>query len=123
MLQDASEYFQHLLDVMTKAERISSHSSGALPTATAFEFGIETRVQCLESSRVSYKQDAPTNILSVNIPVEAADNQEEVELYKVSAFCSKAASRLCLVHYVSSSRRKAPQYRGNGASSRSNLIS
>ena len=69
---------------MTKAERVSAHRSGTLPTASAFEFGIETRVQCLESGRVSYKQDAATNILSINIPVEAADNQEEVDLYKVN---------------------------------------
>ena len=68
---------------MTKAERVSGHRSGTLPTASAFEFGVETRVQCLESGRISYKQDAPTNILSINIPVEAADNQEEVDLYKV----------------------------------------
>lgn len=85
--QDASEYFQYLLDIMNKAERVASSRLGqpleAASTASAFEFGIETRVQCLESGRVSYKRDAPTNILSLNIPIEAAANKEEVDQYKV----------------------------------------
>lgn len=87
-MQDASEYFQYLLDIMTKAERVSNQRLGSAqgpPTASAFEFGIETRVQCLESGRVSYKRDAPTNLLSLNIPIEAAANQEEVDQYKVGA--------------------------------------
>lgn len=84
--QDASEYFQYLLDFMVKAERTSSSRLGQASdpsTASVFEFGLETRVQCLESNRVSYKCDAPSNILSLNIPIEAAANQEEVDQYKV----------------------------------------
>jgi len=33
--------------------------------------------------RVSYKRDAPTNILSLNIPMEAAANKDQVEEYQV----------------------------------------
>ncbi len=104
LLQDASEYFQYLLDIMTKAERISGHRSSELTTASAFEFGIETRVQCSESGRVSYKHDGPTNILSINIPVEAADNQEEVDLYKVLPSCPGSASTPCQVLIQASGR-------------------
>lgn len=86
--QDASEYFQYLLSIMSKAERISGTRLGQTSepsmSATAFEFGIETKVQCVESGRVSYKRDAPTNILSLNIPMDAAANKKQVDQYKAS---------------------------------------
>lgn len=84
--QDASEYLQFLLEVMSRAERTLSQrvAEAAGHTAGALEFSIETRVQCGESGRVSYKRDAPTNILSLNIPVEAAANLDEVEEYQVT---------------------------------------
>ena len=98
--QDASEYFQYLLDIMTKAERISGSRLGQAldrSSASAFEFGIETRVQCTESGRVSYKNDAPTNILSLNIPVDAAANKREVDQYKVGVIGRGPAYSACCV--------------------------
>ncbi|KAK9805947.1 hypothetical protein WJX73_007684 [Symbiochloris irregularis] len=91
--QDAVEYFQHLLGVMTRAERSaasrlpsssggSSSSAGAeQPTAAAFEMEMEDRVQCGASGCVSYKRER-TNTWSLGIPVEAATNASELEAYQ-----------------------------------------
>ena len=81
---------------MTRAERgAGARLAQAVqqPTASAFEFGIETRVQCSESGRVSYKRDAPTNVLALNIPMEAAANKSEVEEYQVTRPCSPGLSQ------------------------------
>ena len=97
-LQDASEFFQYLLDIMTRAERgAGARLAQAVqqPTASAFEFGIETRVQCSESGRVSYKRDAPTNVLALNIPMEAAANKSEVEEYQVRRPCRALGCLSC----------------------------
>lgn len=72
---------------MTRAERAGIQRLGNPNeglTAAAFEYGIETRVQCSESGRVSYKRDAPTNVLSLNVPLDAAANKDAVEEYQVA---------------------------------------
>lgn len=79
--QDAREYFQFLLEVMTRAERSSMHRLGQphqSPTADAFKFELEDRIQCVESGRLSYKRSL-TNVLAMDIPVDAATNKEELE--------------------------------------------
>lgn len=45
-------------------------------------FQTEDRVQCLESQRVSYKR-AVTNVLPLDIPLEAATNKAELADYQV----------------------------------------
>ncbi len=51
--QDAVEYVQHLLDVMTRAEHASGTRLGAAgggeATAAMFQFELEDRTQCVES--------------------------------------------------------------------------
>ena len=47
-----------------------------------YRFQTEDRVQCLESQRVSYKR-AVTNVLPLDIPLEAATNRAELADYQV----------------------------------------
>ena len=86
-MQDASEYFQYLLDLMSKSERVSKQRLPSLSekgsTSSVFEFSAITRIQCHESGRVNYKRDAATNLLSLNIPMSHATNKNDVELYEV----------------------------------------
>jgi hypothetical protein len=44
----------------------------------------------VSACRVSYKRDAPTNILSLNIPMDAAANKDQVEEYQVQSTVLKA---------------------------------
>lgn len=84
-LQDAVEYFQHLLEVLSRAERAAGQRlgpAGNVQTAAAFSFQVEDRVQCSESGRVSYK-GTPQNVLALDIDPQAATNKEELEDYKV----------------------------------------
>uniref|UniRef100_M4BEC3 Ubiquitin carboxyl-terminal hydrolase n=1 Tax=Hyaloperonospora arabidopsidis (strain Emoy2) TaxID=559515 RepID=M4BEC3_HYAAE len=91
--QDAVEYLQHLLDCMTRAERVStdrlgpllpgdSATSAELPTASLFKFKLEDRVQCMASSKVKYVSRDDT-ILQLQIPLEAATNATQVTAYQV----------------------------------------
>ena len=84
-VQDAREYFQYLLDVMSRAERTSMQRLGQPDqpaTADAFKFELEDRIQCLESGRLSYKRSL-TNVLAMDIPVDAATNKDELEDFQV----------------------------------------
>lgn len=80
--QDAQEYFSYLIDMIAKSEHAGSSrmSHPSAPSAKLFEFGIETRIECLTSHRVSYKTER-TPILSLNIPLDAAVNLDEVTGY------------------------------------------
>jgi ubiquitin carboxyl-terminal hydrolase 5/13 len=83
--QDAAEYFQHLLEVMSRSERAAAQRLGApsaAPTAAAFQFAIEDRIECGESGRVSYTR-TPANMLALDIDVHAATNRDELEEYQV----------------------------------------
>lgn len=51
-------------------------------TADAFKFELEDRIQCLESGRLSYKRSL-TNVLAMDIPVDAATNKNELEDFQV----------------------------------------
>ena len=84
-VQDAREYFQYLLDVMSRAERTSMQRLGQPDqpaTADAFKFELEDRIQCLESGKLSYKRSL-TNVLAMDIPVDAATNKDELENFQV----------------------------------------
>lgn len=87
LLQDAVEYFQHLLELMTKEEKVHKDRLGTaldLPpfTADSFTFKTEDRIQCLQTKAVSYSTGITTNIGLV-IPLEEATNSAELEEYKV----------------------------------------
>jgi len=80
--QDAVEYFQHLLDVMTRAERAaSSRVSAGPPTAAQFTFEIEDKLTCVESGNVRYST-RKDNILSLGIPLDKATNKASVAAFK-----------------------------------------
>ena len=84
-MQDAREYFQYLLEVMTRSERSSMQRLGEPEqpaTADTFKFELEDRIQCLETSRVSYKRSL-ANILALDIPMDAATNKDELEDFEV----------------------------------------
>ncbi|CAH0481010.1 unnamed protein product [Peronospora belbahrii] len=91
--QDAVEYLQHLMDFMTRAERVSADrlrpllsgdnsTSVELPTASLFKFKLEDRVQCMTSQKVKYvlRDDM---LLQLQIPLEAATNATQVTAYQV----------------------------------------
>ncbi len=77
---------------MTRAERAagtrlntsSSSDTAAEPSARAFQWQSEDRIQCSQSECVSYPT-AVTSTLSLNIPVDNATNKTELNAYKVSA--------------------------------------
>jgi ubiquitin carboxyl-terminal hydrolase 5/13 len=83
--QDAGEFFQHLLESMTRAERIGASRLGGnsdfVPTSAMFKFEFEDRVQCEQTGQVRYVS-RPDNMLSLPIPVNAATNKHLVEEYE-----------------------------------------
>ncbi|ACO65323.1 predicted protein [Micromonas commoda] len=80
--QDAVEYFQHLLEVMTRAERAETGRVGAIDglkfTASQFEFEVEERVECVESGKVRYVTRRE-NVLPLEVPVDLATNKEDLD--------------------------------------------
>lgn len=80
--QDAVEYMQYLLDVVSKKEknqknRMQEHWL----MDDLFQFTYEDRIECVESKQVKYVQ-RPDSILQIRIPIEKATNANEVEQYK-----------------------------------------
>lgn len=92
--QDAVEYLQYLLDVMTRQERVAAdrigqlvkgeEGSADLPTASLFKFKFEDRVECLASHKVKYVP-RDDSFLQVQIPLEAATNASQVQEYQASS--------------------------------------
>lgn len=81
--QDALEYFQHLLDQIE-----CCHVSNAQQDPSrSFKFFVEERILCSSSGKVKYNKRVD-NVLSLNIPLQAALNKDEV-----SAFLKKKAER------------------------------
>jgi ubiquitin carboxyl-terminal hydrolase 5/13 len=80
--QDAQEYFSYLMDMIAKSEHAGSSrlTHPSPPSAKLFEFGEESRVECLTSHRVSYKTEH-SSLLSLDIPLDAAVNLDEVTGY------------------------------------------
>jgi ubiquitin carboxyl-terminal hydrolase 5/13 len=80
--QDAVEYFQHLLDMMTRAERAAgSRLSEGPPTAAQFLFDVEDKLTCVESGNVRYST-RKENVLSLEIPLDRATNKASVDAFK-----------------------------------------
>ena len=80
--QDAVEYFQHLLETMTRAERAAgSRLSEGPPTAAQFTFELEDKVTCVDSGNVRYSV-RKDNILSLEVPLDKATNKESVDAFR-----------------------------------------
>lgn len=73
--QDAQEFFLHVLNTLTK------HSLNQANPADAFKFKVEDRVECGVSGKVKYAYRDEWS-LSLNIPLQAATNIEEVRAYE-----------------------------------------
>ena len=84
MRQDAEEYLRYLLELLTAAE---SAAGGRLapgpPTAAAFAFDTEDRVQCTETGRLSYRRTHDNFVLGLDVPLEAAVNKDALEGFQV----------------------------------------
>ncbi|KAK4872646.1 hypothetical protein RN001_014675 [Aquatica leii] len=73
--QDAQEFLLHLLTLLERNNRNQTNPGDC------FKFQVEERVQCNVSKKVKYTYRAD-NILSLNIPLEAAVNKDEVSAYE-----------------------------------------
>jgi len=76
--QDVSEYYQYLLQVIAKTEKIHYpryQTTINYNTIKLFEFHIETRIQCLATGDVKYGkfgQQSLYNLLELRVPTEKA---------------------------------------------------
>ncbi|BBN00627.1 ubiquitin carboxyl-terminal hydrolase 5/13 [Marchantia polymorpha subsp. ruderalis] len=75
--QDALEFFQHFLE---QVER--NHSMNSLEDPSrAFKFYVEERIMCSTSRKVRYTRKID-NVLSLNIPLHAAVNKDEINAFQ-----------------------------------------
>ncbi|KNA19217.1 hypothetical protein SOVF_063870 isoform A [Spinacia oleracea] len=74
--QDALEFFLHLLE---QVERVNAGNTKLDPSRN-FKFGIEDRIQC-PSGKVTYNRRYDY-ILSLNIPLHAATNKDQLEAFQ-----------------------------------------
>jgi ubiquitin carboxyl-terminal hydrolase 5/13 len=79
--QDVSEYFQYLLEVMSKAERVGlprialPGSAAPKQTPSIFEYHVQARSQCSQSGEVKYSKHGPQtlfNMLELPVPLDKA---------------------------------------------------
>jgi ubiquitin carboxyl-terminal hydrolase 5/13 len=81
--QDASEYFMHLLQVLSRNERtlLPRIQDQKPSTASLFEFQVESRYECGLTGQVRYVcgKQSVANTLELRIPLDKAVNKEEVE--------------------------------------------
>eukprot|EP00928_Gymnodinium_smaydae_P035973 TRINITY_DN25229_c0_g1_i6.p2 TRINITY_DN25229_c0_g1~~TRINITY_DN25229_c0_g1_i6.p2 ORF type:complete len:1002 (-),score=315.63 TRINITY_DN25229_c0_g1_i6:85-3090(-) len=82
--QDASEFLQYFLDILSRAERtaLGSRLPAGDPFAANFEFALEERLQESEGEkRVKYSR-VQQNMLCLPIKLEDAENLGEVTAYR-----------------------------------------
>jgi ubiquitin carboxyl-terminal hydrolase 5/13 len=82
--QDACEYLQHFLELLSRAERtaLGSRLEAGNSFASLFEFAVESRLQEEGGEgRVLY-QRSPQNVLGLPIKLDDADNLSEVMAFK-----------------------------------------
>ncbi|KAI4471556.1 ubiquitin carboxyl-terminal hydrolase [Holotrichia oblita] len=73
--QDAQEFFLYMLTLLER------HNHNQDNPGDAFKFKVEERVQCTASKKVKYSHRSDY-CLSLNIPLEAVCNKEEVAAYE-----------------------------------------
>lgn len=74
--QDAQEFFLYLFTLLERTNK------NELNPANCFKFQIEDRVQCSVSRKVKYTS-RDEYVLSLNMPLEAAINKDEVAAYEL----------------------------------------
>ncbi|KRT81918.1 Peptidase, partial [Oryctes borbonicus] len=74
--QDAQEFFLYMLTLLER------HNHNQVNPGTVFKFKVEERVQCTASKKVKYSHRSDY-CLSLNIPLEAVCNKEEVAAYEL----------------------------------------
>ena len=75
-LQDAVEFFQHLLEQLQRRERADAgRLGGGRGVAAAFAFDFEDRTQCAQSKGVAYSSRRD-NVLALRLPFEEAELQK-----------------------------------------------
>ncbi|CAH8557052.1 unnamed protein product [Schistosoma turkestanicum] len=77
--QDACEFLIYLLDLLE--QKASKHENGSIHPSNVMRFGVEERLQCGLTHKVSYKIDHEW-ILSVPVPMEAVTNQKALDDYE-----------------------------------------
>ncbi|CAH8862965.1 unnamed protein product [Trichobilharzia szidati] len=77
--QDACEFLVYLLDLLDQKAKDKEH--GNLHPSSVMRFGVEERLQCGLTKKVSYKTEHEW-ILSVPVPMEAVKNQKEIDAYE-----------------------------------------
>lgn len=79
--QDVSEFFQYLLEVLAKSERVSlprvalPGAANAVPTPSVFEYHVQERFQYPQSGEVKYSKHGPRtlhNMLDLPVPLDQA---------------------------------------------------
>jgi len=84
--QDALEYYQHVLEVLTK----TATKDGAADVSTHFSFEVEERIQCGVSGAVKYIKRVDKH-LGLPIDVLEAVNKDEVAAYTTKVDAVKSA--------------------------------
>jgi len=80
--QDAAEYFQFLLEYVSRAERQhGARLDGDLKLPDLFRFETEIRTECAQSGKVRYSLTENTT-LDLPVPLECATNKTEFDEYR-----------------------------------------
>ena len=79
--QDASEFYQHVLDLLSQHEPTYRERYGLPPDCSSrlFEFQIEQRLESGSTGQVRYSSGAHTqeNLLELRIPIPEVDNEDQ----------------------------------------------
>lgn len=75
LLQDAQEFFLHLLSTIGKNQRLTSLPESAVRNpADFFRFQFEDRVECVESGNVRYSKRDDC-LMQLPVPMDMATNK------------------------------------------------
>eukprot|EP01132_Coremiostelium_polycephalum_P004690 gene4690-5858_t len=81
--QDALEYFQYVLEAISRHERHRPSWIKDDDPTKVFSFQIQDRIECGTSHKVKYTKRFE-NVLSLPVPLEASTNKDEVAAYEAS---------------------------------------
>ena len=76
-MQDAQEFFLHLLGTIDKSQRLATPTeAGQRNPADFFRFQFEDRIECVDSGKVRYSR-RDDFLLQLPVPMEQATNRGE----------------------------------------------